>query len=192
MSDKTSYAIFLSFMALFAALAAHGSEPAAKEHAAVLSAARSGNQSDYAAALIRYSDRLSKEFAPKETAATVAKAEVKIEAPVEEAALAGAPEIELAKVEPAKVITPAEATKAADQAAELAQATKVEPVTEIKPSLFETLLASATPESKKMYAECLQTGPAECCPAVIDKHASMPELCGTYAPAANRSISSAM
>ncbi len=65
MYGKTSYAIFLSTLALFAALAAHAKEPAASERSAVLSAARAGNQAAYAKALERYNEALSVAFKPK-------------------------------------------------------------------------------------------------------------------------------
>lgn len=75
MSQKTSYAIFLSFMALFAALAANAKEPAAAERAAVLAAIH--DQAAYAKALEAYDRRLTHVFAPTPVKGVVAKAKIK-------------------------------------------------------------------------------------------------------------------
>ena len=103
MSQKTSYAIFLSFMALFAALAANAKEPAAAERAAVLSAV--GNQTAYAKALEAYDRKLTRIFAPKPGKGIIAKAKAKARKTVARPkAIAHeiAPKPEVVKAEPVK------------------------------------------------------------------------------------------
>lgn len=68
MSGKSLYAVLISCMTLFALAAQAGGEPAGRERAAVLAAARAGNQAAYAKALERYNERLTREFAPKRKA----------------------------------------------------------------------------------------------------------------------------
>lgn len=157
MSGKTSYAIFLSTLALFAALASHAKEPASSERSAVLSAVRAGNQAAYAKALERYNARLSVEFAPKSKPKPKA-----IRKLASISAVAQAKEISTNSVSVAH-----EETNLPDDSKKGLPSVKSE----------DPVMANLSESLKKNYQDCLKSGSPECCRPMIDSRASLPMAC---------------